>query len=56
MELRQSAIAAFDGRRGPLKGLGMLSRPCLPALKHIGRQLLGDLVCVKGILNILQRL
>jgi hypothetical protein len=30
MEGRQSAVAAFDSRRGTLKGLGMLRRPRFP--------------------------
>src|SRR5437667_8005164 len=56
MELRQSAVAAFDSRRGTLKGLGMLRRPRFPPLKHIGGQLPGDRVPVKRVLNGLQRL
>ena len=51
MHLRQRAVATFDGRGGPLKRLGLLSRPHFPPLKHIGRELLGDRVSVKRVLN-----
>jgi len=30
MQLRQYAVAAFDGRGGALKGFDPVGRPCLP--------------------------
>ena len=42
MHLRQIAIAAFNRRGGPLKGMGMLGRPRCPVCQHIRRQRLGD--------------
>ena len=56
MHLSQVAVAPFDRRRGPLKGLGLLRRPRLPSLQHIGCQLLGAGVCRKRGLHDLQRL
>ena len=44
MHLREIAVATFDGRGGPLKGLGTLRRPRLPIRKYLRRQLLGQWV------------
>jgi len=37
--LSQGAVAPFDRRRGPLKGVGLIGRPRWPLLKHSGHQL-----------------
>ena len=47
MQLRQSAIAPFHGRGGPLKGLRPLQGPRLPICQHLGGEPLGDRVLVK---------
>ena len=56
MHLRQGAVAPFDRRRSPWKGLGVLCRPCLPILSHSGRQLLGEGVRLQCGLHGLQHL
>jgi hypothetical protein len=51
MHLRQRAVAPFDCRGGALKRLGLLSRPPLPLRQHLWRELRGDRVAVKRVLN-----
>ena len=47
MQLRQKAVAAFDGRRGTLQGFDSLGCPCLPLRQDAGGQPLCDGVPVK---------
>jgi hypothetical protein len=47
MPLREIAIAALDGGRGPLKGAHPPGGPCLPLLKGLAGQPLGEHVGVK---------
>jgi hypothetical protein len=49
--LSQRAVATCDGRGGPLQRLGLLSRPPLPPLQHLGGALRGDRGAVKRVLN-----
>jgi hypothetical protein len=56
MPLRQGAVAPFDCRGGPLQALGLLSRPRVPLLTHMGRQLHGAGVQRTRVVYALQRL
>jgi hypothetical protein len=48
---RSGKVATCDGRGGPLQRLGLLSRPPLPPLQHLGGALRGDRGAVKRVLN-----
>ena len=42
VHLRQKAVASFDGRRGALKGVDPVGRPCVPIRKDLWSESLGD--------------
>jgi hypothetical protein len=59
MELRQHAVAAVDGRRGPRQGFAPLGGPSLPLRKDAEGQLLRDggprkrrANCLQGLLSL----
>lgn len=56
MHLGQGAVSTLHRRRGPLKGLGMLGRPRFPARSHLGNQLSGEGMRLKGPLHRLEHL
>ena len=54
LHLGEIAIATFHCRGRPLERPGMLTGPRLPIRQHLGRQLPGARMPLKGLLNRLE--
>ena len=54
LHLGEIAISTFNRRGCPLESLGMLTSPRFPARQHLGCQLPGARMLLKGLLNCLE--